>query len=31
MPDRELAAVKFKEIKKLEKKAKKMALIGHFY
>ena len=31
MPDRELAAVKFKEIKKLEKKATKMALIGHFY
>ena len=31
MPDRELAAVKFKEIKKLEKKAKKMALIGQFY
>ena len=31
MPDRELAAAKFKEIKKLEKKAKKIALIGQFY
>ena len=31
MPDRELAAAKFKEIKKMEKKAKKIALIGQFY
>ena len=30
MPDEELAAVKIKEVKKLEKKAKKMALIELF-